>query len=89
MNLLRLFGDVASAYVHQCDVLAAARDMIDQAFWVAMAEKTVTRVIVPAEVKELDAQPKQPHPPQCPFRRRLSPSRACPPGRICSRRRRP
>jgi pyruvate dehydrogenase (quinone) len=61
VNLLQLFSDVASAYVQQCDVPAAARHMIDQAMRIAQAERTVTCVIVPADVQEMEAQPKQPH----------------------------
>jgi pyruvate dehydrogenase (quinone) len=61
VNLLQLFSDVAGAYNQQCDVPEAARHMIDQAFRIAKAYRTVTCVIVPADVQEMEAQPKQPH----------------------------
>jgi pyruvate dehydrogenase (quinone) len=61
VDLLSLFKDVASAYVQQCDVPAALRHMIDRAFRIAKAEKTVTCVIIPGDVQEMEAVEKQPH----------------------------
>jgi pyruvate dehydrogenase (quinone) len=61
VDLLSLFKDVASAYVQQCDTPAAARHMIDRAIRIAQAEKTVTAVIFPADVQQMDAVPEPPH----------------------------
>ena len=61
VDLLSLFKDVAGAYVQQCDTPGAARHQLDRAFRVAQAEKTVTAVIIPADVQEMEAVEQQPH----------------------------
>ena len=61
VDLLSLFKDVASAYVQQVDTPAAARHVLDRAIRIARAERTVTCVIVPNDVQEMDAVPEQPH----------------------------
>jgi pyruvate dehydrogenase (quinone) len=61
VDLLSLFKDVASAYVQQCDAPAALRHMVDRAFRIAKSEKTVTCLIIPADVQDMDAVPQQPH----------------------------
>jgi pyruvate dehydrogenase (quinone) len=61
VDLLSLFKDVACAYVQQCDNPAAARHMIDRAMRIAQAEKTVTAVILPGDVQEMEAVPRPPH----------------------------
>ena len=64
VNLLQLFSDVASAYVQQINHPSTVRHIVDRAFRVAEAERTVTCVIFPADVQEMDAveeQPKKTH----------------------------
>ncbi|MGZ4510038.1 MAG: thiamine pyrophosphate-requiring protein [Mycobacterium sp.] len=61
VKLLQLFSDVASAYCEQVGEPSSIRHMIDRALRIAQAEKTVTCVIIPADVQEMDAEPKQPH----------------------------
>jgi pyruvate dehydrogenase (quinone) len=61
VDLLSLFKDVAHNYVHQCMVPAQARHLIDRAVRIALAERTVTAVIIPHDVQELDAVESPPH----------------------------
>ena len=60
VDLLSLFKDVAGAYVQQCDHPAAARHMIDRAMRIAQAERTVTAVILPGDVQDMEAVPEPP-----------------------------
>jgi pyruvate dehydrogenase (quinone) len=60
VDLLSLYKDVASAYVQQCNDPSTIRHCIDRALRIAQAERTVTAVIVPADVQERDAVPDQP-----------------------------
>ena len=60
VDLLSLYKDVASAYVQQCNDASTIRHCIDRALRIAQAERTVTAVIVPADVQERDAVPDQP-----------------------------
>ncbi len=55
VDLLSLYKDVASAYVQQVNVPSALRHCIDRAFRIAAAEKTVTAVIIPADVQDMKA----------------------------------
>ncbi len=61
VDLQSLFKDVAHEYVHTCMHPAAARHMIDRAMRIAHAERTVTCVIVPNDVQELDGIETPPH----------------------------
>jgi pyruvate dehydrogenase (quinone) len=61
VDLVSLFKDVAHNYVHQCMVPAQARHLIDRAMRIAFAERTVTCVIVPNDVQELEAVETPPH----------------------------
>jgi pyruvate dehydrogenase (quinone) len=63
VDLLSLFKDVASAYVQQVNVPAAARHVLDRAIRIARAERTVTCMIVPSDVQEMPAVPEQAHAP--------------------------
>ena len=60
VNLLQLYSDVASAYVQQVTDPSTIRHMIDRAMRIAQAERTVTCVIVPADIQDMDAVPEQP-----------------------------
>ncbi|MGE0081796.1 MAG: thiamine pyrophosphate-requiring protein [Thiohalomonadaceae bacterium] len=53
VDLPTLFKDVASHYVQTITTPAQARHVIDRAFRIAMAERTVTCIIVPNDVQEL------------------------------------
>lgn len=55
VDLPALFRDVASAYVQTIMVPAQARHVVDRAIRIARAERTVTCIIVPNDVQELDA----------------------------------
>jgi pyruvate dehydrogenase (quinone) len=61
VDLASLFKDVAHHYVHECTHPAAARHQIDRAMRIAFAERTVTCVIIPHDVQELDAIESPPH----------------------------
>jgi pyruvate dehydrogenase (quinone) len=60
VDLISLFKDVAGEYVQMCAAPAQMRHLIDRAMRIAMAERTVTCVIVPADVQEMDAVPSPP-----------------------------
>src|SRR5579862_2496947 len=60
VNLLQLYSDVASAYCQQVNSASMVRHVLDRALRIAKAERTVTCVIVPADVQERDAVPQQP-----------------------------
>ena len=55
VDLISLYKDVAHEYVHMITDPAQARHVIDRAIRIAKAERTVTCVIVPNDVQELDA----------------------------------
>ena len=64
VNLLQLYSDVASAYCQQVNEASTVRHNIDRALRIAKAERTVTCLIVPADVQDQDAvsqQPKKTH----------------------------
>jgi len=55
VDLATLFKDVAHEYVQTCTSAEAVRHQIDRAVRIAKAERTVTCLIVPKDVQELDA----------------------------------
>jgi pyruvate dehydrogenase (quinone) len=55
VDLNSLFKDVAHEYVHTCNVPAQARHLVDRAIRIAKAERTVTCIIFPNDVQELEA----------------------------------
>ncbi len=61
VKLLQLYSDVASAYCEQAGEPSSIRHMLDRALRIAQAERTVTCVIIPADLQEMDAVPAQPH----------------------------
>jgi pyruvate dehydrogenase (quinone) len=61
VDLLTLFKDVAREFVQMATDPAQVRHLIDRAVRIALAERTVTCVIVPNDVQELDAVPSPPH----------------------------
>ena len=57
VDLVSLFKDVAHHYVHMASGPAQIRQLIDRAIRIALAERTVTCIILPNDVQELDAVP--------------------------------
>jgi pyruvate dehydrogenase (quinone) len=60
VDLLSLFKDVAHEYVHMATSAEQMRQLIDRAVRIARDERTVTCVIVPADVQDLPAVPSPP-----------------------------
>src|SRR5438552_1679461 len=60
VDLVTLFKDVAHEYVHMASSPAAIRHLIDRAIRTAKAERTVTCIIIPNDVQEMDAVPTPP-----------------------------
>jgi pyruvate dehydrogenase (quinone) len=63
VDLLTLFKDVAHEYVHMASSPEQIRHLVDRALRIAMAERTVTCLIVPNDVQTLEAveQPEHAH----------------------------
>src|SRR6478672_5907992 len=62
VDLPSLFKDVAHQFVHTCMTPEAARHLVDRAVRIAKAERTVTCLIIPKDVQELDcAAPPRAH----------------------------
>ncbi len=57
VDLMSLFKDVASEYVQMVTVPEQLPNVIDRAMRTSMAERTVTAIIIPADVQELDYSP--------------------------------
>ena len=54
VDLISLFKDVAGDYVHMCSDPQQTRHLVDRAFRIAKSERTVTCIIFPNDVQELD-----------------------------------
>lgn len=61
VDLDSLFKDVAGEYVEMITTPAQVRHVIDRALRIAIAERTVTCIIVPNDLQEMDAVPVPPH----------------------------
>src|SRR5262252_658656 len=61
VDLMTLFKDVAHEYVHTCMSAESVRHLVDRAVRIAKAERTVTCLIFPKDVQELDAVETPPH----------------------------
>lgn len=62
IDLVSLYKDVAGDYVHMVGDAPQARHLIDQAMRIAIARRTVTAIIVPADVQDLPmADPPRTH----------------------------
>jgi pyruvate dehydrogenase (quinone) len=63
VDLMSLYKDVASEYVQMITDPAQARHVIDRAFRIAQAERTVTAIIIPNDIQEEKAveQPPKEH----------------------------
>ncbi len=60
VNLMQLYSDVASSFCQQVNTPSSVRHIVDRAFRIAQAERTVTCVIVPADVQDMEAVEEQP-----------------------------
>jgi pyruvate dehydrogenase (quinone) len=60
VDLVSLFKDVAHEYVHMATVPAQVRHLVDRAMRIARDQRTVTCVIVPNDLQEMDAVEKPP-----------------------------
>ena len=60
VNLMQLYSDVASSWCQQVNTPSSVRHIIDRAFRIAQAERTVTCVIVPADIQDMEAVEEQP-----------------------------
>ncbi len=61
LDLAALFKDVAGAFVQQATVPAQIRHVIDRAVRIAMAERTVTAIILPNDLQELEYEAQARH----------------------------
>jgi pyruvate dehydrogenase (quinone) len=61
VDLISLFKDVAHEYVQMAYEPAQIRHLVDRACRIALAERTVTAIIVPNDVQEADAVQTPPH----------------------------
>ena len=61
VDLMNLFKDVASEYVQTCTDAVQMRHLVDRAVRIAIAERTVTCIIMPKDVQDLKAVEKPPH----------------------------
>lgn len=60
VDLISLFKDVAGAYVHMAATPASVRHLVDRSIRIAMGERTVTCIILPNDVQEMDAKAAPP-----------------------------
>jgi len=60
VDLISLYKDVANQYVHMVTEPAQMRHVVDRAVRIAKSERTVTCIIIPNDVQELDAVEQAP-----------------------------
>jgi pyruvate dehydrogenase (quinone) len=61
VDLANLFKDVAHEFVQTAMTPVQIRQLVDRAVRIALAERTVTCIIVPKDVQEMDAVEEPPH----------------------------
>jgi pyruvate dehydrogenase (quinone) len=61
IDLQSLFKDVAHEFVEMATVPAQIRHLVDRACRIALAERTVTALIIPNDLQEADAVAEPPH----------------------------
>ncbi|HYK85496.1 MAG TPA: thiamine pyrophosphate-requiring protein [Ktedonobacteraceae bacterium] len=61
VDLTSLFKDVAGEYVYMASSPVQIRQLVDRAVRIAIAERSVTCIIIPKDVQEMDAVEKPPH----------------------------
>lgn len=54
VDLDSLFKDVAREYIQTCMTPAQVRHLVDRAFRIALAERTVTCIVIPKDIQEMD-----------------------------------
>lgn len=57
LDLTSLFKDVAGAFVQQPSVAAQVRHVVDRAVRIALSRRTVTAIILPNDLQELEYEP--------------------------------
>src|SRR5204862_666305 len=60
VDLLSLFKDVASEYVHMATTPAQVRHLVDRAVRIALEHRTVTCIVFPNDVQDMKAVPTPP-----------------------------
>lgn len=61
VDLTSLFKDVAGEYVYMASSPVQIRQLVDRAVRIAIAERSVTCIVIPKDVQEMDAVEKPPH----------------------------
>src|SRR5579862_9197218 len=61
IDLQTLFKDVAHEFVEMATVAAQIRHLVDRAIRIALAERTVTAIIIPNDLQESEAVAQPPH----------------------------
>jgi pyruvate dehydrogenase (quinone) len=61
VDLTTLYKDVAHEFVQMASDPAQIRHLVDRACRIALAERTVTAIIVPNDIQESEAVPEPPH----------------------------
>src|SRR5207237_4701771 len=61
VDLVSLFKDVAHEYVHMATTPAQVRHLVDRAMRIAREQRTVTCIIFPHDVQDMDAVETPPH----------------------------
>src|SRR5665213_879172 len=56
VDLNSLYKDVAHEYIHMVSVPSQMRQLLDRAIRIAKAERTVTCVVIPNDIQEMDAK---------------------------------
>jgi pyruvate dehydrogenase (quinone) len=60
VDLLSLFKDVAHEYIHMASTPAQIRHLVDRAMRIAKSQRTVTCIVIPNDVQELEAVKEPP-----------------------------
>src|SRR5581483_4575722 len=58
VDLISLFKDVAHEFVHMATTPEQIRHLVDRACRIALSQRTVTCIILPNDIQELDAVPE-------------------------------
>ena len=61
VDLTSLFKDVAGEYIYMASSPVQIRQLVDRAVRIAIAERSVTCIVIPKDVQEMDAVEKPPH----------------------------
>ena len=62
VDLISVFKDVAHEFVHVCSVPSQARHLVDRSIRIALATRSVTCIIVPNDIQDMDyEEPERKH----------------------------